>query len=195
LAKSRTLEQFSEDLSKEGAGGLVVSLRKLMTALATDAETQAKLGYRRSGLRVRSGSLLGSISGGALAKAEGIGLFVKAGGLDKRGQPIRYARLQEEGGTVNAKRGRYLAIPLNPAKTPAGVARYDSPRVLGDQLFFHMKGGKAYLINKSTAKAWYRLKESVTIKARPYLRPGLKEVSQRMPDDLRRIVKLSIVGM
>tara|TARA_R100000084_G_scaffold108709_1_gene72097 strand:- start:419 stop:595 length:177 start_codon:yes stop_codon:yes gene_type:complete len=58
-----------------------------------------------------------------------------------------------------------------------------------------MKDGKAYLINKSTVKAWYRLKESVTIKARPYLRPGLREVSQRMPDDLRRIVKLSIVGM
>ena len=195
MAKSRTLQQFSDDLAKEGAGGLEKRLRTLMQALKTDAETQAKDAYRTSGLRIRSGSLFGSISGGVLAEGQGIGLFVKAGGLDRHGQPIRYARLQEQGGTVNAKRGRYLAIPLDPAKTPRGVPRYDSPRVLGNQLFFHMKDGKAYLINKSTVKAWYRLKESVTIKARPYLRPGLREVSQRMPDDLRRIVKLSIVGM
>ena len=94
MAKSRTLQQFSDDLSKEGAGGLEQRLRRLMQALKTDVESQAKQAYITSGLRKRTGALFGSISGGVLAEAEGIGLFVKAGGLDRHGQPIRYARLQ-----------------------------------------------------------------------------------------------------
>jgi len=194
LAKSRTLQQFSDDLKKEGATGLEKRLRGLMEALKTDVETQAKHAYIRSGLRIRSGSLFGSIAGGSLAKAEGIGLFVRAGGLDKRGQPIRYAKIHEFGGEIRAK-GRMLAIPQGPAKTAARVSKAPSPLDFRGQLFLRADEKGVRLINQSTMKTWFILKSKVDIPARPYLRPGLKAVSQRMPDDLRKIVKLSIVGM
>ena len=194
MAKSRTLQQFSDDLAKEGAGGLEKRLRTLMQALKTDAESQAKQAYITSGLRKRTGALFGSISGGALAEAEGIGLFVKAGGLDRRGQPIRYAKIHEFGGEIRAK-GRMLAIPQKPVKTAAGVARAPSPLDFKGQLFLKADEKGVRLINQATMKTWFILKSKVDIPARPYLRPGLREVSQRMPDDLRRIVKLSIVGM
>lgn len=40
----------------------------------------------------------------------------------------KYATLQQYGGVVRAKRGKYLAIPQAAVKTPAGVPRYASPR-------------------------------------------------------------------
>ena len=194
MAKSRTLQEFSDDLSKEGAGGLEQRLRRLMQALKTDVESQAKQAYITSGLRKRTGALFGSISGGALAEGEGIGLFVRAGGLDKRGQPIRYAKIHEFGGEIRAK-GRMLAIPQGPAKTAARVSKAPSPLDFRGQLFLRADEEGVRLINQATMKTWFILKSKVDIPARPYLRPGLKAVSQRMPDDLRRIVKLSIVGM
>jgi len=49
------------------------------------------------------------------------------------GQPVRYARIQEFGGTVTAKNafkrlpgGPYLTIPTDSNKTPAGVMRKDA---------------------------------------------------------------------
>lgn len=40
----------------------------------------------------------------------------------------KYARIHEHGGTVKPKRGKYLSIPLDAAKTSTGASRYTSPR-------------------------------------------------------------------
>lgn len=40
----------------------------------------------------------------------------------------RYARVHETGMTIRPKRGKFLAIPIEEGLTPAGVARFRSPR-------------------------------------------------------------------
>lgn len=77
----------------------------------------------------------------------------------------KYAPIQEKGGIVTAKRAKMLAIPLAPALTSAGVARYKSPRDMN--LRVTMRGGKIFLETK-TAKSelMYVLKKSVIVPAR-----------------------------
>jgi hypothetical protein len=45
---------------------------------------------------------------------------------------VKYARLQEYGGTIRPKRSKWLTIPLPDALTASGVARYQSARYLFD---------------------------------------------------------------
>lgn len=48
--------------------------------------------------------------------------------------PLRYAQLQEDGGTIRPRRGRFLTIPLPAALTSAGVVRKAAkPRKVGGQ--------------------------------------------------------------
>jgi hypothetical protein len=43
---------------------------------------------------------------------------------------VSYARVQEFGGVIRPKNGRFLAIPTEANKTSAGVAKYPTPRAL-----------------------------------------------------------------
>lgn len=82
----------------------------------------------------------------------------------------RYAQAQEEGATIRAKTTKFLAIPTAAAKTPAGVARFTSPRQV-EGLFF-AKGrssGKPFLGKVDAAggvTAFFVLRESVKLKPR-----------------------------
>jgi hypothetical protein len=61
----------------------------------------------------------------------------------------KYARIHEHGGTIKPKPGRkYLAIPLNPAKTGSGVSRFGSPRnIAGLKFGGFSKAGNIILRN------------------------------------------------
>lgn len=100
---------------------------------------------------------------------------------------VKYAAIHESGGTVKAKAGKMLAIPIpgGPALTPAGVSRYASPlrkSLPGTHHFFvHKAGsGKLYLlgVEKGVADtgpvAWFALKKSVFIPKRLHLQRTIK---------------------
>jgi hypothetical protein len=94
---------------------------------------------------------------------------------------VKYARLQELGGTVNARQGGYLRIPLPPAKTGAGVDRYSGPLreiARGKFTVIKSRAGNLLLIDIETGEPWYLLRKSVTIRARPYLRPAIDHVAK-----------------
>lgn len=79
----------------------------------------------------------------------------------------KYARIQEEGGTITPKRSKFLAIPLDAAKTAAGVARI-SPRDLPDRQTFVAKGIIFFKSSKNDPKPtpMFALKKSVTLPPR-----------------------------
>lgn len=77
-----------------------------------------------------------------------------------------YADIQEHGGKIEAKRAQFLAIPLEAAKTPAGVPRFSSPlrESTAPPMFF----AKGILFAKegNTIVPMFALKKSVEIPPR-----------------------------
>ncbi len=100
----------------------------------------------------------------------------------RKGLPgSQYARMQETGGTIKAKGGGYLTIPLESALTPAGVlsGRYKIRKSgtgyttdAGDTFIFRSRGGALLIGIKGRngrdkkPKAFYVLKRQVKIPAR-----------------------------
>lgn len=146
-------------------------------------------------LKRRTGSLARSITGTGLrvdgVPAMRVGIF--------RGPALKYAGVQEFGTkgknpespypTIRPKKGKALAMPLEPALTPAGVERYGGPRNFPGGLHFipFRNSGVAigalyspaeYTIAKSfglrEAKAAYLLLKKIDIPPHWYLRDGFR---------------------
>jgi phage gpG-like protein len=86
------------------------------------------------------------------------------------GTNLEYAPTHEYGGTIRAKQGKYLAIPLTKAARAAG-----SPRSFGIPLRLRRGGSGNLVLVDANGQAQYVLKQSVTIPARPYLRPAFDD--------------------
>lgn len=86
------------------------------------------------------------------------------------GTNVEYAAIHEFGGTVTAKNGKYLAIPVGSYK--------GSPRDHDDLVPVKTKGGSLVLMDRS-GTVQYVLKASVQIPAQPYLRPAMDENQER----------------
>lgn len=160
------------------------AIRREMTQTAIEAEAAAKRNIARN----RSGRLRRSVTGYVEEVEGGVRMTLRAGAGDS---PLVYARLQEEGGRVVAKRGRYLAFPLpgGPAETARGVPRYKSPRQVPGLSFRPTKSGG--ILGKTIGKGkrarwqtWYILVPSVTIPAQWYARRGFLSATDRLPQRL-----------
>lgn len=167
-------------------------LRRALTVAALDAEAQAKQNAT-SKLNVRTGRLRASIRGTVEQDGGGgFSIVLRAGTPD--GGAVPYARIQEEGGTIRPKKSRFLKIPVGPALTRAGVPRLPPRRGAGgDGLRFVPRGAGGVLVAPD-GQVWFVLKRSVTIPARPYLRPALEAVQPRLADDLVRLVRRAVEG-
>lgn len=88
-------------------------------------------------------------------------------GIDSK--EIPYWSIHEYGGTIKARRVKYLTIPMHAdaARTTARKVPDLFPLAVRDKLFL-VKGKQGAL------DFWYQLKSSVTIKARPYIAPGVE---------------------
>lgn len=94
-----------------------------------------------------------------------------------------YARIQDEGGTITAKSGKYLAIPLN-RNIPVG--KWPRHFAKGELTFLQKKGGNpilAKITGKGNVKPMFALAPSVMIRAKNYLAraekraaPGVEEI-------------------
>lgn len=69
------------------------------------------------------------------------------------GGGVPYARIHEHGGVITPKKGKYLAIPLGPAKTRGGDSRVSGPRQWPGKLtFIKTKFGKKLLAEVLTKR-------------------------------------------
>jgi len=98
--------------------------RALMPAAQAMAETIAsgvvESQFGGDPLNTITGTLWKSVTWRALKIGDSIVLAIGV----IRGPATAYAKIQEEGGTVRAKPGKALAIPLDAAKTSGGRPRY-----------------------------------------------------------------------
>lgn len=128
----------------------------------------------RPGLIRRSGRLAGSLKHGMFGGKNAPVLRVWTA--------VKYSRLQElgsaglPGGVVRPTKGKYLAIPVGPAKTKSGVSKFPSPRAVAGLKFMpSRKKGDTGLLFMPKAKGskskggivvWFVLKKQVKIEPR-----------------------------
>jgi phage gpG-like protein len=104
------------------------------------------------------------------------------------GTDVVYAAIQEYGGTITPKTSKFLSIPLTEVAKAA-----ISPRNYAGELRFvgHNNGG--VLVDEAGA-AQYALVTSVTIPAKPYLRPALDNNVEAVRSQLENIIA-QLLGM
>jgi len=129
-------------------------------------------------LRVRSGRLRSSI--GSRVDTEEAGLVGRIGSGVRQGERVRYATIQELGGTIRPRLKQFLTIPLDAAKTASGVARgkardfddtFIQKSTSGNLIIFQNKGRNGIV-------PLFALKKSVDIPASKYLSITAQEISK-----------------
>jgi hypothetical protein len=134
----------------------------------------------------------------------------------------KYMRAQERGATITPKRGRFLTIPLDAAKTAAGVARFTARQVIEnpaahgyEDTFFHknilfgvkarmrraMVEGQRVAVRAGALgqiEPLFALKTSVTLKRVGYLSGTLAEkaswIREQLGDEARVAVRVLVKG-
>lgn len=105
------------------------------------------------------------------------------------GTNVEYAAIHEFGGTITAKKGKYLAIPVG--------TRRGSPSKHSDLRLRKTAGGNLVMVD-GAGVVQYLLKTSVVIPARPWLRPAAdethSEVSQTMSTAFAKAVNQAAGG-
>lgn len=151
---------------------------------------------RRTGNLARSIVGFGNVEGGRPGFEVGV----------LRGPALAYAGVQELGTkgknpaspypTIVPKRGKALAIPVGPALTPAGVARYLGPRSYPTPLHFEpiLRGkviGRLVTEHDETA---YLLLRSVDIAPKHYLQTGVEKALPQLVLDLETFLVRLVDG-
>lgn len=110
----------------------------------------------------------------------------------KIGTDIIYAKIQEFGGTIKPKNGKYLAIPVNSGKQYVSPKNFPTP--LG---FRRTKKGNGILID-AEGTTQFILVKSVEIPAKPYMRPAFdakrNEAVQEFTEVMRHQIKRMLKG-
>ena len=182
-----TYDEFAARLSRVSSGQFLKSIRQEASLLSRRAQTDARSNAEPPRLRVRTGRLRNSIFSQLTTSRDGLTIKLSAGGA-VGGKPVRYARIQERGGTITPKNGKWLAAPFGPALTAAGVPRFTSARAYGDQLRFQQfRGNLAGLIHRDSGEIYYFLFKSVTIKPKWYMRDAFEEMLDRATLRLRSV--------
>ena len=171
---------------------------------ALEGERMAKMNATTL-LRVRTGRLRGSVSTNAKITGPDVMITFKAGGMGGRG-PVPYGRVQEEGsgylpgGAITPKRGKFLAIPMGPALTPAGVPRFRSPRDVPGLRFQLVRGGAMGRLvrdvggRNSRAETWFLLVRRVVLRPRRYLLRARNELEPMVPTIIAEHLRDAILG-
>lgn len=166
------LEAFRASLDALANGGLRQIVLDEALATGLNAEALAKENATTRMVR-RTNYLLNSIQGGARPEQAGAVTFLRAGGGE---HDVRYAKAQELGATIRPGPGKkFLAIPVGPALTAKGVARYGSPRQVPNLRFQSIRGGSMGLLvqdvkgRNARSTVWFVLVRKVQIRPKYYL--------------------------
>lgn len=184
---SITIQQFEARLRQLSSGALMAVLRKTMVSAAAKGQRYAAEHVNQR-LATRSGSLVRSIRGTSTVKDELIEVRLGAGG----NPPLKYAALQEVGGTVVPKTAKYLTIPVGPGlTTEAGVTKLRA-RDIPDLAYAQTKSGQPVLVRQSDGTVMFVLKRQVRVEGKHYLRDAAQRVAKELPDILTTKVKAAI---
>lgn len=99
-----------------------------------------------------------------------------------------YARIHEYGGTVVPKTAGALTIPLEAALTPQGVAKGTAREVGAEYDGTFFKHGVLFGKTGKEIIPLFALVQSVTIPARPYMKPALLKVKPQVEAELREML-------
>lgn len=166
------LLKLARELNVKSPGGAV---HKGFKAGAMIVERKLKENISGRLLHARSGHLRASM-GSRVDETES-GVIATIGSGARQGERIKYADIHEKGGTITPRISQYLTIPLDAAKTPAGVTRftardvrdgatkYDSSFVRKGIIFGVLKRGGS---SKRSIVPLFVLKTSVNIPASHY---------------------------
>jgi len=192
MAERLTPEELAERLASAQPRLAKIIERKAI-ALALMLESDAK-GNATESMNHPTGNLRRSIIGAAVDTPRGLAVQLRAGGRHN-GEDVVYARLQELGGKIRPVRRKWLAIPTDEVKTPAGVARYPSPRNYPGKLFFRQKrAGLAMLMELVDGKPvtrWWLRKET-NIKPKRYLKRAVDKNAPKVPTLLADALRVSL---
>lgn len=180
-----TLDQFADRYSRDIPKRLTLDARKLCIRAALMAEGQGKVNAGKL-LKVRSGRLRASIAGTTRIRNDVFEIVLRAGGEGDAN--VSYAAIHEYGGIIRPKRGRFLTIPLKPAKTARGVSRFRSARDVPGLALVQSKKGQYMLVKSDTGEPWYLLRQRVAIPARPYLLPALEVAADDLAIGLKKLL-------
>lgn len=163
-------------------------VRKAAETEALRAESTAKGYLGGSRLTPRTGHLRRSVRGQAVIKNDIPTATLRAGGGR---DDVRYARIQDLGGTIVPRRGRFLAIPEGSALTASGVPRYSSPRQVAGLRFVPTRGGRTGILvrdvggRNARSEVLFRLVRQVRINATHYLTEPFDTLRERLPGAIR----------
>lgn len=188
-----------------GSGGMRRIVRKAVEAAGLSAQAHAQQAVTGGApLHTRSGRLRQSIGYRVEEETGGVVLHLHAGGSGGRGE-VRYAATQEYGATIRPVKGKFLAIPVGPALTGAGVARV-APRDLPLRFVPTRRGGVLVLKTDQRSASgrltrqgragtvYFVLVREVTIPSRPYLRPALEDAARKLGPTLSEHVRTAVLG-
>ena len=167
---------------KNAASALPAAMARTALQLSLMAEAEGKKNATTR-LSVRTGHLRNSVHGSVSSTGDVLQIRVAAGGRSG-GADVRYARIQDQGGTVRARSGGKLRMPLPVAKTAAGVDRLPGPLRLVAPGRFHArrsKRGNLLLFDNSTGAPHYLLLDSITIRPTRFLEDAAKDTARRAP--------------
>lgn len=117
------------------------------------------------------------------------------------GSNVKYARIHEYGGTISAKRAKYLTIPLNRQAEKMLIAAGGSVRGIPGlfrtgKVTGNSGGVLAMRTGRKNAKVvpLFALKRSVRIPARPYIRPAVRKARPKIIAAFNRFLTLGRAG-
>lgn len=86
------------------------------------------------------------------------------------------AAIHEHGGTIKPVKANMLAIPLDAAKTPSGIARWSSPLEVPGLFAIKSKAGNVLLVRRTVEKVKFHV-DTLRGAGGRYRRKGLKTVT------------------
>lgn len=179
------LHDVSERLERAGSGRIVKAIELAMEMYALDALDITRR-LMRTRLTPRSGRLIGSLRHSVKRTGNEVTARISSGG-DSGGTTVRYAAINEFGGTVTGN--PMLRIPLPPALTGRGVDKMSglSIRDNPDFRLVPREGRPPVIIHQPSGDPWYVLKRSVDIPPRPTLGPASRFAQRRLITELEGI--------
>lgn len=157
-------EAFLSALSK----AVTPAVARAVLRAAQAASGELSLASMEALTKRPTGSLARSFDVEVLSKGD----TISAGAFSR----LPYASIQDAGGTIRAKRRKYLAIPLD------GIPRGMGPRQYPTPLEFRPSRKGGGVLVDSTGKPRYALKRQVRIRGTGYVRTALDRLEAQMGD-------------
>jgi len=189
--KQEDLDKINSKLKKISPNDKNKVLLSSFKTVALMVEGKLKDNISGNYLKVRSGHLRSSI-GSLVSEGEGT-LRINVGSGIRQGERVKYANILETGGTIVPTKGRFLTIPLNAAKTNAGVGRFTAAEVRAGATqytsSFINKGIIFGIIGKKGKPIpLFILKTSVSIPAKYWMSKTVVDSTQETVDTILKTI-------